>query len=60
MAARKKVAKKGAAEIPGRHPHLEGTGRLARTMRFDDVADVRAKEKALDAVVKAWCDWRAG
>jgi hypothetical protein len=30
------------AEIPGNHPSLEGDGRLARTMRFVDVASVNA------------------
>jgi hypothetical protein len=41
------------AEIPGDHPRLEGDGRLARTMRFADV-------EALEAVIRAWCDWKAG
>lgn len=47
------------AEIPGDHPELEGDSRLARTMRFQDEADVGRKRNALEAVVRAWCDWRA-
>lgn len=46
------------AEIPGKHPALQGSGRLVRTMKFDDPADVRAQKAALNAVVKAWCRWR--
>lgn len=47
------------AEIPGDHPLLVGEGRLARTMQFVDAADIEAKRAALEAVVTAWCDWRA-
>ncbi len=46
------------AEIPGDHPRLEGDGKLARTMRFADVADVDACRADLGAVIKAWCDWK--
>ncbi len=48
------------AEIPGNHPRLEGDGRLARTMRFTDVAEVEAGRADLERVVRAWCDWRDG
>lgn len=43
------------AEIPGDHPRLEGDGKLARTMRFADEADVEANADALAAAVDAWC-----
>jgi hypothetical protein len=46
------------AEIPGKHPDLEGDSRLTRVMRFDGPADVRAKRKGLQALVRAWCDWK--
>jgi hypothetical protein len=46
------------AEIPGDHPRLEGEGRLARTMRFADIDDVRANSDALTAAVKSWCFWK--
>jgi hypothetical protein len=48
------------AEIPGDHPALEGDGKLARTMRFADADEVEAKKPELEAVVRAWCDWKAG
>ena len=47
------------AEIPGRHPRLRGSGRLVRTMQFEDPKDVRASKKALKAIVKSWCDWKS-
>ncbi|GLZ35116.1 hypothetical protein Lesp02_73030 [Lentzea sp. NBRC 105346] len=47
------------AEIPGDHPRLEGDGKLVRTMRFHDLAELEAGEADLVAVVKAWCDWKA-
>ena len=48
------------AEIPGDHPRLEGDGRLARTMRFTDLDEVEAGRAELEAVIRAWCDWKAG
>lgn len=48
------------AEIPGEHPGLEGDGKLARTMRFADRAEVERRQGELGAVIKAWCDWKAG
>ena len=46
------------AEIPGDFPRLEGDGRLARVMRFADVAAVEAGAEELQAVVRAWCTAR--
>jgi hypothetical protein len=48
------------AEIPGDHPRLEGDGRLARTMRFADADELEAGRGELEAVIRAWCDWKAG
>lgn len=48
------------AEVPGDHPELDGDGKLARTMRFADLADVEAKADDLRAAVTAWCDWKDG
>jgi hypothetical protein len=42
--------------IPGKFPHMEGTGRQVRFMRFDDVAEVDARAAELGRVVMAWCD----
>ncbi|HSL11272.1 MAG TPA: DUF1801 domain-containing protein [Actinomycetota bacterium] len=46
------------AEIPGRHPRLEGDGKLARTMRFSSLEEVKAGREDLAAVVRAWCDMK--
>jgi hypothetical protein len=43
------------AEIPGEHPRLAGEGRLARVMRFADVAEVEQAAGELQAVIRAWC-----
>jgi hypothetical protein len=47
------------ASIPGAHPHLEGEGAHARTMRFANMSEVEERAGALQAVVRAWCDMRA-
>ena len=47
------------AEIPGDHPRLEGDGRLVRTMRFADLAQLEDGKADLEAVIRAWCDWKA-
>jgi hypothetical protein len=41
--------------IKGDFPHIEGTGRAVRFMRFADVAHVDARASELTAVVRAWC-----
>ena len=46
------------AEIPGDHPELMSGGDVARYMRFDSGADVAAKQAALSAAVRSWCDLR--
>jgi hypothetical protein len=48
------------AEIPGDHPGLEGDARLVRTMRFADLDQLEAGRAELEAVIRAWCDWKAG
>lgn len=40
----------------GQFPHLEGDGKEARTMKFLDLADLRAKQEELAAIAVAWCD----
>ena len=41
--------------IKGDFPHIEGTGRAVRFMRFADAAEVDALASELTAVVGAWC-----
>ena len=48
------------AKIPGRFPHLEGSGPNARFMRFDDLAGINARAGELTRIAKAWCDLKAG
>jgi hypothetical protein len=48
------------AEIPGDHPRLEGEGKLVRTMRFAGLDELEAGQADLAAVIRAWCDWKAG
>jgi hypothetical protein len=47
------------AEIPGDHPRLEGDGKLVRTMRFADLDELETGRADLEAVIRAWCDWKA-
>ncbi len=42
--------------IPGRYPHMEGSGRQVRFMRFADVKEVEARAAELGKIVVAWCD----
>jgi hypothetical protein len=46
------------AQIPGRHPRLEGDSRLARTMRFANADELKKYTPDLQKVVKAWCDFK--
>lgn len=48
------------AEIPGDHPRLEGDGKLVRTMRFAGLDELEAGRADLEAVIRAWCDLKAG
>ena len=47
------------AEIPGKHPRLEGDGKLTRTMRFSDLAAVEKGREDLERVIRAWCEAKA-
>jgi hypothetical protein len=42
--------------IPGKFPHMEGTGRQVRFMRFADVKEVDSRAAELGKIVVAWCD----
>jgi hypothetical protein len=48
------------ASIPGSHPILEGGTDTGRHARFSDADAVDAARPALEAVVRAWCDWKDG
>jgi len=42
-------------KINGDFPHVEGTGRAVRFMRFADVAEVDTLAPELTQAVRAWC-----
>ena len=44
------------ARIPGRFPHLEGSGPSARFMRFAEMGDIEARTTELTNITRAWCD----
>ncbi|HKV87072.1 MAG TPA: DUF1801 domain-containing protein [Candidatus Dormibacteraeota bacterium] len=48
------------AKIPGKFPHLEGSGPTARFMRFADAAEVNARSAELGRIAVAWCDLMSG
>jgi len=48
------------SEIPGDHPVLQGDAALVRTMRLEGSSEIEAQRAELQAVVRAWCDWKAG
>jgi hypothetical protein len=47
------------AKIPGKFPHLEGSGPNARFMRFADIAEVNARAGELTRIARAWCELKA-
>jgi hypothetical protein len=46
------------AGIPGDFPHLEGSGDVARYLNVEDMAQAKALEPELIAIVHAWCAMR--
>ena len=47
------------AKIPGKFPHLEGSGPNARFMRFNDIAEVNARAGELARIGRAWCQLKS-
>jgi hypothetical protein len=48
------------AMIPGTFPRFEGGGDTGRFMKIADLEAAEAARDELQAVVRAWCDWRDG
>ncbi len=48
------------AQIPGEHPRLEGSGNTSRVMKIGSLEEAEAVRPELEALVRAWCDWRDG
>ena len=47
------------AEIPGKHPRLEGDSRLARTMRFASPKELNQYGPDLENAIRAWCELKS-
>jgi len=43
------------ARIPGKFPHMEGSGPTARFMRFADPVEAQKRAVELGKIVVAWC-----
>jgi len=43
------------ASIPGKFPHLEGTGDVARYLKVFEMDQAKSLEKELKSLVKSWC-----
>ena len=48
------------AEIPGDFPGLEGDGKEARSFKVASLEELDAKREELQAIARAWCDFRDG
>ena len=48
------------ADIPGDHPRLEGSGSSGRNMKLAGMDGVEEAREDLEAVVRAWCDFKDG
>jgi len=48
------------AQIPGKHPLLQGTGGVSRMVKVGSVKEASAAKAQLAAIVRAWCDWKTG
>ena len=46
------------AKIPGAHARLEGSGDTSRVFKVADLTEAEAARPELEALVRAWCDWR--
>ncbi len=46
------------AHIPGDHPILEGDAKDGRSVKIASQEMLEARRAELEAVVRAWCDWK--
>lgn len=47
------------ASIPGTHPRLQGGGGTSKLLRIASVDEANAARRDIEAIVRAWCDWKA-
>lgn len=48
------------AHIPGDHPRLTGGGDTSRVLKIASLAEADEAAAEIAAIVRAWCDWKAG
>ena len=48
------------AQLPDKHPRLEGSGDVGRVLKLASVAETNDARADLVAIVKAWCAWKSG
>jgi hypothetical protein len=46
------------AQLPGKHPRLEGGGDVGRVLKIGSVEEADEAKPAIEAIVKAWCAWK--
>jgi uncharacterized protein YdhG (YjbR/CyaY superfamily) len=46
------------AQIPGKHPRLEGSGATSRVMKIGSMTEANAARSDIERIVRAWCEWR--
>jgi uncharacterized protein YdhG (YjbR/CyaY superfamily) len=46
------------AQIPGKHPRLEGSGNISRVLKIGSLSEANSAKRDIERLVKAWCDWR--
>jgi len=46
------------AKIPGKHNRLEGESATSRSMKVNSLDEAEKAKKALEKIVRSWCDWR--
>jgi hypothetical protein len=46
------------AKIPGEHPLLDGEGSTLRVAKLAGLEQVEARRAELEAIIRAWCDYR--
>jgi hypothetical protein len=46
------------AQIPGKHPRLEGARSTSRVMKIGSVAEPNVARSDIECLVRAWCEWR--
>jgi hypothetical protein len=46
------------ANIPGKHPRLEGTTDRGRVLKLATVEEATSAKSEIEAIVQSWCTWR--